>query len=125
MRCPRRVARHAGAHLQIPVSADDIHPMDAMTTALSGMQSAQTRISTSAHNLANLLTRDFEPLRSDQVTRASGGSEAHVSPSGRAEPVSIAREVVDQIQASTQYTASLRVLEVGADLRGSLLDILA
>ena len=48
-----------------------------------------------------------------------------MSGSGAASGVDLVREVVDQIEASTQYTASLRVLEVGRDLRGSLLDVLA
>ncbi len=96
-----------------------------MQIARSGLQSAGTRLATSAHNVANLLTRDFEPLRADSVSLAGGGVETRVSGSGAASGVDLVREVVDQIEASTQYTASLRVLEVGRDLRGSLLDVLA
>lgn len=94
-------------------------------TALSGMQSAQMSLTRSAHNLANLQTNDFRVQRTEQVSEASGGSSVRTVESSIAEPANIAREVVDQIQSSTQYTASMRVLEVGADLRGSLLDILA
>ena len=94
-------------------------------TALAGMNSSQTRIATSAHNLANLLTSEFRPLRSDQVALKSGGSEARVSQASRPEHVDIAREIVGQIQASTQYNASLRVLAVDAELRGVLIDMFA
>ncbi|HEB90369.1 MAG TPA: flagellar basal body rod protein [Deltaproteobacteria bacterium] len=99
--------------------------MDVLGIALSGMQSAEARIGVSAHNVANLLTGDFRPQRVEQVSRASGGSEARVRQADRREPVRLEREVVDQILARTQYTASARVFSVGAELSGTLLDILA
>lgn len=111
--------------VEIPSLADDYDSMDVMQTALSGMRSAGTRIAASAHNLANLQTENFQPQRVNQTSRASGGSEARVQESGSAARVSIAQEVVAQIQAKTQYTGSLRVLDVGSEMRGQLLDILA
>lgn len=99
--------------------------MDGMGIALSGMQSAQTRVAVSAHNVANLLTEGFHPQRAAQTSLASGGSRATVSTAPVAEPVDLDREVVDQIVAKTQYAASARVLGVELDLKGSLLDILA
>lgn len=99
--------------------------MDSLGIALSGMQSARTRFATSAHNVANLLTEDFRPLRTTQTAVAGGGSQARVDQSPAPRPVSLAREVVGQIEAGVQYTASARVLQVGAELRGSLLDVLA
>ena len=87
------------------------------------MQSAQTRVAVSAHNVANLLTEDFRPQRVVQTSSAAGGSTARVQQSADPAPVSLAREGVGQIQASTQYPASARVFEVGADMRGQLLDL--
>ena len=96
-----------------------------MQTARAGMRSAETQIAVSAHNLANLQTENFRPQRAHQTSLASGGSTARVDEPRAAASVSIGREVVDQVQAKTQYTASLRVLEADSDLRGQLLDILA
>lgn len=99
--------------------------MDTSGIALSGMRSAQTRVAVSAHNVANLLTSDFRPQRPVQTSRASGGAEVAVATSATAEPVSLEREIVDQIAAKTQFKASARVLEADLEMRGSLLDILA
>jgi flagellar hook protein FlgE len=101
------------------------HAMDSMGIALSGMQSAQTRVAVSAHNVANWLTDGFRPQRAVQTSVAAGGSQATVSTAPAAEPVSLDREIIDQIVAKTQFKASARVLEVGLELKGSLLDILA
>ena len=99
--------------------------MDTLGIALSGMQSASTRVAVSAHNVANLLTDGFRPQRVEQRSQASGGSQAGVTTSPTPEPVDLAREIVDQIVAKTQFKASARVLDVGLEMRGSLLDMLA
>lgn len=99
--------------------------MDGMGIALSGMQSAQTRVAVSAHNVANLLTTNFHPQRAVQTSVASGGSRATLTTAAAPGPVDLDREVVDQIVAKTQYAASARVLGVDLELKGSLLDILA
>ena len=91
--------------------------------ALSGMQSAQTRVAVSARNVANLLTEDFGPQRAIQVSDAGGGSTARVQQASQAESASLAREVVGQIQASTQYSASERVFEVGVGMHAKFLDL--
>lgn len=98
--------------------------MEVLGIALSGMQSAQKRVGVSAHNVANLLTEDFRPQRATQTSLASGGSSVQVTQSASSEPVSLEREIVGQIMASTQYSASARVFEVGAEMRGRLIDIL-
>ncbi|MFO0689042.1 MAG: flagellar basal body protein [Myxococcota bacterium] len=99
--------------------------MDAMGIALSGMQSASTRVAVSAHNVANLLTEGFRPQRVTQSAQASGGSQASVSTAAAPEPVDLEREIVGQIEAKTQFKASARVLRTEAEMRGSLLDIFA
>ncbi|HIF95027.1 MAG TPA: flagellar basal body rod protein [Myxococcales bacterium] len=99
--------------------------MGTLGIALSGIQSAQTRIGVSAHNVANYLTEDFRPQRVVQTAAPSGGTRARVQQSRDPEPVSLEREIVSQITAKTAYTASVRVFEVGAKLEGALLDIFA
>lgn len=99
--------------------------MDTFSIAISGMQSASTRIAVSAHNVANLLTRDFQPQRAVQTAQASGGSQATVEDAPSSDGVDLEQAFVDQILARTQFKASARIVGVEADLRGSLLDVLA
>lgn len=98
--------------------------MEALGIALSGMQSAGVRVAVSAHNVANLMTEDFRPQRAVQTSLPNGGTEARVQQTGRPEPVSIAQEVVGQTLASVQYDASAKVFKVGADMKGTLIDML-
>ncbi len=44
------------------------------STAVSGMRSAEARLATSAHNVANLGTPAFRPLRGTQESVEGGGS---------------------------------------------------
>ena len=97
--------------------------MDAIGIALSGMQSAQTRVAVSAHNVANLLTDGFRPQRAVQTSVSAGGSQASVAMAASPESVSFDQEIIDQIVAKNQYEASARVLSVSAEMRGSLLDL--
>jgi flagellar hook-associated protein FlgK len=99
--------------------------MDTMGIGLSGMQSAQTRVAVSAHNVANLLTEDFRPQRVLQTSVAGGGSQTAIETSPTLEPVSLDQEMIDQIVSKAQFKASARVVDVGLEMRGSLLDILA
>lgn len=97
--------------------------MDALGIALSGMQGAQTRVAVSAHNVANWLTEDFRPQRVVQSAQPGGGVDVRVRSADRAARPSLAREAALQIQASTQYTASARVFQAGAEMRGQLVDL--
>ncbi len=99
--------------------------MDPLTIALSGMRSAELRLATSAHNVANLGTSSFRPLRATQTSLAGGGSTVQVSQEPSPREVDLAREIVDQLTASFQYEASLRVIDVTAKTRGSLIDLLS
>jgi len=98
--------------------------MESLGIALSGMQSAGQRVAVSAHNIANYLTEDFRPQRAVQTSRPSGGSQTQVQQSPRPRKVSLEREIVGQIEASLQYSASAKVFKVGADMKGQLIDML-
>ncbi|MCR9096694.1 MAG: flagellar basal body rod protein [bacterium] len=106
------------------MTRDDVWNMDALGIALTGMQSAGVRVAVSAHNVANTLTEDFRPQRVVQSSLPGGGAAARVQQADRPAPVSLAREVVGQMQASVQYDASARVFAVGAEMKGSLIDLL-
>lgn len=93
--------------------------------ALSGIAAAGVRMGVSAHNVANLTTEDFHPLRSYQESVAGGGTRVQVERSPTAETVDLAGEIVNQMTASLQARASMQVLKTDMGLIGSLLDLFA
>jgi flagellar hook protein FlgE len=98
-------------------------PSDVFSIAISGFQSATLRLGASAHNLANLNTEDFRPLRTEQVALESGGSAAVNTQSPEPEEVDIAHEFVEQIRARFQAEASLGVLSGVLQTHGRLIDL--
>lgn len=99
--------------------------MDALSIALSGMQSAQTRMAASAHDVANFATEGFRPLRVVQSTLDGGGSVARAVPAAAPEEVDLAGELVEQMLAGHQFHASLRVLGATSEMLGRVLDVFA
>jgi flagellar hook protein FlgE len=97
--------------------------MDALAVAASGVRSAEVRLAASAHDVANLTTPSFRPLRADQTALAEGGSVVHVSQEPAPREVDLARELVEQMLAALQLKGSLRVLATASELRGQLVDL--
>ena len=100
-------------------------PSNAIGPALSGIHAAFERRAASAHNVANLQTEDFRPLRTRQVEVQSGGVRVEVDRAAEPREVDLAGELVSSSVASVQARASLRVLDTELDLVGSLIDTLA
>lgn len=90
--------------------------------SLSGMNAAQSALSASAHNIANLSTTSF---RREQVTMASavgGGvttSVLRASVDGHA----LEADIVGQLVAKNHFLANLAVFKTSDQMRGSLLDM--
>ena len=99
--------------------------MDALSVAVSGIQSGQRRLEASAHNLANLNTPSFRPLRTLQSDQAAGGSLAISRQVDDPQPVEISHEVLEQVRAQMQVNSMLAVIHVEDISRGNLIDILA
>ncbi|MEM7411176.1 MAG: flagellar basal body rod protein [Myxococcota bacterium] len=99
--------------------------MDALSIATSGIQSAQRRLAGSAHNVANLTTPGFRPLRTLQSSQAGGGSTAILRQTDEPEPVQLSHEALEQTRARMQAQAMLGVVHVVDSTRGCLIDILA
>ena len=97
--------------------------VDGLSIGLSGIRAAGTRLRSSAHNVANLLTESFRPERVVQQDRAGGGVTASVERAATPQPVDLAGELVDQQLASLQGKASMRAIDTQLDVLGSLLDI--
>jgi hypothetical protein len=96
-----------------------------VANALSGISSAARTREVASHNVANLLTEDFRPLRSHQTERQGGGSQVLVERAERPESVDLAAEFVRSDVASLQAKASLRLIDAELELTGKLVDILA
>lgn len=89
--------------------------------AQSGMQAAQQRLDTSAHNVANQNTTDFRRHEVQQQERAvQAGVEARSERSQQ--PVEVAKEMVEQVSASHTYMANLQAMRADDRMRGTLLD---
>ncbi len=96
---------------------------DATSIALSGIKAGETRLRGASHNLANLLTEDFHPVRTEQENVAEGGTRATQRRASQPEDLSIAEQIVEQTLASLQVEASVRALDTALDTLGSVLDI--
>ncbi len=102
----------------------DIDGMSTITAiAQSGLQAAQLRLSSSAHNIANLHTPGFtgQQVR-QQAQPALGGVQARLAPAGQA-GVALESEAVEQMAATYAFKANAVVLRVSADTTGALLDV--
>ncbi len=99
--------------------------IDVVSIGISGMDAAQRRLSNSAHNVANSLTKDFRNHRTRQVEQAGGGTRALTLVDAEPRPVKLAAEFVEQKLAEVQSKASARTVRTALDLQGSLIDILA
>jgi flagellar basal body rod protein FlgG len=92
----------------------------ALGNALSGIASGLRRQQVVSHNVANLLTEDFRPLRARQSEVQAGGSRVEVERAASPEPVDLAQQFVEQSLAGLQTRASLRVMDTALDLLGEL-----
>jgi len=92
-----------------------------LSIALSGLQSAQTRLGAAGHNIANLGTRGFRRQAVD-ATAVPGGGVA-VSP-GQSRHVGAALEEdrVGLLSAKQHFLANLAVFKTQDRMLGSLLD---
>jgi flagellar hook protein FlgE len=85
----------------------------ALNSAAWGMADASRRFDTAAHNVANVSTEPFSPLRPD-------GSQ------GAAGTMDLASELVSgEILAPAAYSANAAAFRTADEMRGDLLDVIA
>lgn len=89
--------------------------------SLSGMNAAQTQLSTSASNLANLSTEGFRGRDVVQQADANGGVTTTVVAAADQQR-SIEADVVQQLQAKNAFLANLAVFKSGNQLLGTLVN---
>ena len=98
--------------------------MNTLAIGVSGLYSAEVRLAASTHNVANLTTEGFRPVRTIQQEVVTGGSTARIGQVRSPAEVDLVHETVERSRARLQYTAWLRLIAVEFDLRGQLADLL-
>ena len=94
------------------------------STALSGLNAAQTRLGAAANNIANMNTPGFRRDEVSAVPQAGGGVSVSVQKAD-AEGPDMLRDIVDQNMATYEFKANLQVLKTAREMTGSLLDTVA
>lgn len=90
----------------------------------SGMQAAQTGLSTAAHNIANVATPGFQRQHVVQAEQAGGGVKVSISQSS-ALGDALAADVIRQLQARNAFLANLVMFRAGDAMAGSVLNVKA
>ncbi|MBS0468711.1 MAG: flagellar basal body rod protein [Proteobacteria bacterium] len=95
----------------------------AISIASSGLQAAQLRLHSSAHNVANLNTPGF---RAQQVQQQAvpdlGGVQAQIGQAPQS-GVALETEAVEQMAATYAFKANMLVLRKADEAMGTLLDV--
>ena len=87
----------------------------------SGMSAAQTRLNSSAHNVANLETSPFRRQEVIQTEQKGGNVTASLGKSTRQGPA-LETDMVAQLQAKNSFLANLAVFKTSNQMTGALLD---
>ena len=91
------------------------------STALSGMQAAQTGLNASAHNVANMNTERFRRQEVVNQERADGGVTAQQRKASQ-EGAAAETDMVAQLQAKNAFLMNLSVFKTSDKMAGALLD---
>lgn len=96
--------------------------MNSLTSiASSGMAAAQTRLQSSASNIANLSTENYRRQEVSQTAQTGGGVSASVARAPVAGP-GLLTDVVAQLEAKNSFLANLAVFKTSSQLQGALLN---
>lgn len=97
----------------------------ASAIGLSGLRAAQTRLDTSAHNVANAQTPGFQRHSVQQTAVAGqGGVQTQVQREPAEQPgdlSTLAQDLVEQRMALYSFAANLKTIETEDRMLGSLL----
>lgn len=92
--------------------------------ASSGLQAAQLRLGTSAHNVANQQTTPFQRQSVAQQAQPGGGVSASVQ-TARSSGPNLEADMVEQMSATYSFKANLQTLRTADHMLGTLLDVRA
>lgn len=89
--------------------------------ATSGMQAAQTRMQSAAHNVANLATDNFRREEVQQTEQEGGGVQTTLGRSTQTGPAP-EQDVVAQLQAKNAFLMNVAVFKTSNRMTGALLN---
>jgi flagellar basal body rod protein FlgC len=95
--------------------------LDAMMKAASGLQAASLWMQSTASNVANMNTPNYQPTTVANRTTADGGVSGKLVPSPRAD---LETQMASQMQASTAMKANMAVFSAAGRAYKSLIDII-
>lgn len=108
------------------MSINGLPATSATAIGLSGLRAAQTRLDTTAHNVANAQTPDFRRHAVQQTPVAeTGGVQTQVvrEDTEQAAPVGhLVQDLVEQRVAFYSFAANLKTIETEDRMLGALLD---
>lgn len=101
--------------------------LNPIATALSGLNAAQQRLDTSAHNIANAQTPGFRRQTVTQTAQPGGGVETRIgqateTSTGTGDFGHLADDLVDQRISLYSFAANLKTLQTADRMLGTLLD---
>tara|TARA_Y100000588_G_scaffold311269_1_gene337210 strand:+ start:108 stop:410 length:303 start_codon:yes stop_codon:yes gene_type:complete len=97
----------------------------ALPTSASGLQANQQSLHASAHNTANLTTKEATKVRVQASELPQGGVQTRGKIAGGAAQIEPVEEAVEQITAAQHFKARARSVQTQDEMLGVLLDIRA
>ena len=96
-----------------------------VSIAFSGLQAAQLRLDSAAHNVANMNTSGFKRQTvTQEAVPVLGGTRASLGEAST-EGVALEQEAVEQMSATYAFKANLQTIKTQDAMMGALLDIRA
>jgi len=110
--------------------------IDAMSSAMSGLQAQTLRLNSTANNVANSQTEGYSPSQVTLAENQQGGVRAQLqkpvngtsdaqTAENQTSQVDLAKEMVDMMQTKQFYSANLKTVSVADSMAGDLLDTFA
>jgi flagellar hook protein FlgE len=104
--------------------------ISALNSGLSGLQSYQTALDSSAHNIANANTNGFIPEQANFQESGNGGVTVNISRQGSAaasaaSATDLTTETVNAIQYKAGFDLNAQVVKTANEVLGTLINIQA
>lgn len=92
-----------------------------MQVNVNSMMAHQDWMSNTAHNVANVNTKDFSSI--DTTIQAQGEQGIHAVSTASQTSTDLVKDIVDQISIDTAHESNTRAVKAYDDMIGSLIDL--
>lgn len=99
---------------------------DGISSNVSALGALGVSLDVTAHNIANVSTEGYHPLRAT-LSEGSGGQgvQAEVSRLSGSSGVDVAGEMVNLMQTSTAFSANATMIRAAEETSGTVLNLIA